>query len=392
MPNKTKSNPKILFLNHHAKMGGSEFVLLDIVKHFPGCKVILCEHGDLEEKLIRLNIPVEIKELSETTQAVGRKTTNYWDKLRTFPEILLLSFKIAQIAKNFDYIYANSQKAFIFGCLASYFSRKPLIWHLHDILSTEHFSQSHIELDIKYANRYAKAVIACSEAARQSFIDHGGNPEKIVTIYNDVDAEQFVEMDKIGLNQFKKNLMLNPEKPILGLFGRLTQWKGQHIAINAMKKIPEAQLIIVGSPLFEGSTYFEQLLKLAKRLKVSNRVHFLGQRTDISPIIQICDVILHTSVAPEPFGRVIVEGMIMEKPVIATRGGGTTEIIDNNVNGVLIPMNNPEVLAKAVNQLLRNPDEAKRIARAGYKKALAEFGQGNMIRSIKNLIKRLEGN
>lgn len=379
-------NPKILFLNHRAKMGGSEFGLFDIAKNFPKCEVILCEHGELEERLIRSNISVKIWPLSSNIQKIARKSKNYWAKLKTIPEVLKMALKIAKLASKFDCIYANSQKTFIIGSIATIFCKKPLIWHLRDILSEEHFSSSHIKLDVKYANKFATIIIANSEATRQSFIINGGNPEKIVTIYNGIETQQFKKIDQNLIEQYKKSLNINLAKPTIGLFGRLTEWKGQHIAINAFKKVPEAQLIIVGSPLFDDDSYFEKLIKLTKRLKLVNRVFFIGQRADTSPILQICDIIIHTSVAPEPFGRVIVEGMLSEKPVIATRGGGALEIIDHNVNGLLVPMNQPELLAKAINYLLKNPEEAKKLAKNGYKKASKYFDQDQMIKKIKEII------
>ena len=85
------------------------------------------------------------------------------------------------------------------------------------------------------------------------------------------------------------------------------------------------------------------------------------------------DIIVHTSVNPEPFGRVIVEGMLAGRPVIATRGGGVSEIVQDGVNGCLVPPDDAPALAELIDTLVKKPQFAQKIARTGYEGAVSRF-------------------
>jgi glycosyltransferase involved in cell wall biosynthesis len=117
------------------------------------------------------------------------------------------------------------------------------------------------------------------------------------------------------------------DAPLLALFGRICPWKGQDIAIAALQAIPAARLLLIGAPLF-GEEAFEQALRAeAAASGVADRVHFLGFRRDVPALMSGADVVLHCSTEEEPFGRVIVEALLVGTPVIATRGGGASEIM-----------------------------------------------------------------
>jgi len=94
------------------------------------------------------------------------------------------------------------------------------------------------------------------------------------------------------------------------------------------------------------------------------------------------DIVVHTSIAPEPFGRVIVEGMLARRPVIATAAGGALEIIDDEHTGRLVPPGDPDVLAEAVTHLLKRPEEARQMGRAGHAVARERFSTESMLTAI----------
>jgi glycosyltransferase involved in cell wall biosynthesis len=105
-------------------------------------------------------------------------------------------------------------------------------------------------------------------------------------------------------------------------------------------------------------------------------VHFLGFRTDVPVLMRAVDVLVHTSTAPEPFGRVIAEGMLAERAVIATAGGGASEIVRAGVTAWQVAPNDPAALAAAIRDVLASPARAREIAAAGRKDALARFTLG----------------
>ena len=130
-----------------------------------------------------------------------------------------------------------------------------------------------------------------------------------------------------------------PTGRLIGIFGRLTRWKGQHIALEALRSLPGVHLVIVGEALFteDDRAYREELQRTAEEPGLQGRVHFLGFRSDVTALLQAMDVVVHCSVAAEPFGRVIVESMLAGTPVVATRGGGVDEIITDGQDGFLVP-------------------------------------------------------
>jgi glycosyltransferase involved in cell wall biosynthesis len=103
----------------------------------------------------------------------------------------------------------------------------------------------------------------------------------------------------------------------------------------------------------------------AQRLGIVERVTFTGFRHDLPDILQVLEVVAHTSVSAEPFGRVITEAMAMRRPVVATCAGGPTEIIEDGCTGFLVPPNDAEALADRLIALLEDQDLAERIAEAG---------------------------
>lgn len=168
----------------------------------------------------------------------------------------------------------------------------------------------------------------------------------------------------------------------VGVFGRLAEWKGQDIALTALASVPDAHLPLAGDALFGERDDALALREQAAALGLVNRVHFLGFRTDVPRLMRSVDVVVHTAIAPEPFGRVIVEGMLARRPVIATRAGGVEEIVADGKTGVLVPPNDPVALASALSGLLADPDRARRMAEAGRADAEARFTVEAMVEAM----------
>jgi glycosyltransferase involved in cell wall biosynthesis len=115
-------------------------------------------------------------------------------------------------------------------------------------------------------------------------------------------------------------------------------------------------------------------------------VHFLGFRDDVPRLMTFVDLVLHTSVAPEPFGRVIVEAMLAGTPVLATRAGGPVEIVQEPDTGVLVPPGDPEALATAVQDVLSSPNRARAMAQAAQAYARRRFSVEQMQKGVKEAI------
>jgi hypothetical protein len=121
-----------------------------------------------------LPAPREVSEIS--------REGNGLRDLQAVPGLLKLAWRVARIAHGYDVLYANSQKAHVVGVLAGKLASKPLLWHLHDMLTPEHFSQKHRWLAVTLANHMVVRVIANSRASAAAFVQSGGRAERVCVV------------------------------------------------------------------------------------------------------------------------------------------------------------------------------------------------------------------
>ncbi len=361
---------KILFLDQSGQLGGAELCLLDLAKFYADrCLVALFEPGPLVDRLQQQNTPVQVLQ----PQALQmRKDSGLWQGLRNLDRLLPLIGQVIQLSRSVDIIYANTPKAMIVGAIASLLSRKPLVYHLHDIISPDHFSALNQALLMKLANLAAQRVIANSQAAKQAFITAGGKAERVTVIYNGFDLERYA-IELTQAKQLRQHLGID-DKFVVGQFSRLSPWKGQHILLEALAQVPQdVVVLLVGDALFGEDEYVGQLQLQVEQLGLTDRVKFLGFRSDIPLLMAACDLVAHTSIAPEPFGRVIVEAMLVGTPVIAAAAGGVLELVQAGETGWLMVPDRPLLLAQQIRDCLEQPEQMAAVAQQAQLEALQRF-------------------
>ena len=350
---------KILFLDQSGKPGGAELCLMDIAKSYgQGALVGLFADGDFRKLLQQHHVPVQVL----ATQLIPvRKHSNFLTALASLGQIAPLLTKVVILAQEYDIIYANTQKALVIGALASFLTHRPLVYHLHDILSLEHFSRTNLAIAVTLANRFASLIIANSQASQTAFIQGGGKAKLTEVVYNGFDAKNYAASAS-EVKKLRQELKIEG-KFVVGHFSRLAPWKGQHILIAALSECPpEVTVILVGDALFGEQDYVRQLHEQVTNLKLENRVKFLGFRRDIPQLMAACDLIAHTSTAPEPFGRVIVEAMLCGTPVVAAKAGGVMELVEHGVNGFLVTPGNIEELSEVINTCVTTRETIAKMA------------------------------
>jgi glycosyltransferase involved in cell wall biosynthesis len=150
--------------------------------------------------------------------------------------------------------------------------------------------------------------------------------------------------------------------PCVGIAGNIQDWKGQHVLVEALGRLgdhPEVHCVIAGGVHRAGEAYADALRARIAELGLGDRVHLTGFRADIPDVMNAWDIVVHASVRPEPFGRVILEGMLLGKPVIATAAGGVPELITHEQTGYLVPPGDAAALAAQLRQLLADPGRAR---------------------------------
>lgn len=376
---------KLLFLDQSGNLGGAELCLLDIVRPYRDRALVgLFTDGPFRHLLEQHQIPVQV--LSDRAIHV-RKQSHWWQGLNSLGLLLPIVVQVVKLSHHYDLIYANTQKALVIGALASVLSRRPLVYHLHDILSTDHFSASNLRLAVTLANQFAVRIIATSEAARDAFIAAGGEATRTTVIYNGFDPAFYqrpVPVDPI------RTQWGWPDRFVIGHFSRLSPWKGQHILLAALARCPEnVTAIFVGDALYGEQNYIQELHQQVKDLGLQQRVHFLGFCSDVVALMHSCDLIAHTSTAPEPLGRVVVEAMLCGRPVIAAQAGGMTELIKSGHTGWLVPPGDAIALANTIIHCQAHHEQAIAMAQVAKEQVSHRFHINTIHQQIAQLFHQI---
>jgi glycosyltransferase involved in cell wall biosynthesis len=211
--------------------------------------------------------------------------------------------------------------------------------------------------------RYA-AVIAISESLRRFTEDVAGNRRVAVVEYG------------IPLRTTVRPERRPQEIGRVLAVGRLTRQKGFDVAIRAFApvsaQIPGARLEIAG----EGEER-PFLSRLIRELGLVGSVTLLGQRDDVSELMQRADVLVHPA-RWEGFGLVLLEAMSAGLPIVASRVGAIPEVVDDEITGVLVPPDDPKALAAALLRVLREPQLRQDFVEAGFSRLKSRFSVERM--------------
>ncbi len=391
---------RVLYIDHTAEIGGGEIALLNLVRNIDPNRitpiVLLFADGPLVQK-IRPYAETHILEL-EAGVAKIRKDSLGWRSLvkvkslwTTLRHVLL----VRRFAKKeqIDIIHTNSLKSDIIGGLAARLANIPVIWHVRDRIEPDYLPSSVVKVFRFLCRMIPNFVIANSSATLGTL--HLMGKRGGLAIASGIDLESYIgvvhdgcEIQKLpGPSYRKKNEVR------IGLIGRISPWKGQHIFIQAASLLhahyPHAKFEIIGAPLFSEREYEQELHELCDRLGLREAVVFVGFVEKVSARVAELDVVVHASTVGEPFGQVIIEGMAEQKPVVATNGGGVPEIVLHGETGLLVPMGDARAMADAIEFLLKNPEAASEMGARGRERALSHFTIQMTARKVEGVYQEL---
>jgi glycosyltransferase involved in cell wall biosynthesis len=380
------SDPAVLFVDHAGVMGGAQHSLLDVAEaHRERGAVALLEDGPFaaalearRERVLRLDGGAALRGIKKTSDVPG---------VGPLAAVGRLARALARASRPYDLLYANSPKSFLVAALAGIIARKPVVWHLHDILGQAHFSAANVRAVVAMANWRAARVIANSRATADAFVAAGGRPSLVVVVHNGIDPAAFDALGPDDCRDVRADLGIPSDAFVVGCFSRLHPWKGQTVLLDAVARMPGVHALIVGGALFSGEAPYEADLRgRAEQPAFAGRVHMLGARDDVPWLLAACDVVVHASVLAEPFGRVLVEAMLAGRPVVATNAGGVPEVVTDGETGVLVPPGDARALAEALDALRREPMRAAELARRGGVHARARFSRDTMLAGVRRVL------
>ena len=213
---------------------------------------------------------------------------------------------------------------------------------------------------------------------RQSLAARGLG-KKTVAITNGVDLTSF--RPGIDAHQIRQELGIASHILVVGIIGMLAPWKGQDVFLRAAAAVhaqhPTVRFLIVGDELYRTAghgSFRQQLMQQVDEFRLQQSVTFTGFRRDMARILNTLDVVVHASVQPEPFGRVVLEAMACGRPVIATHAGGIPEVLGTDGQaGLLVPPGDSDAMAAAMLTLIGNEQRRQTYSQAGRQRAVASF-------------------
>ncbi len=339
---------KIFYVITSLGLGGAEKLLLYYLKNLDKKKysLFVCCFREKPDDLI--------EEMSAYAEIINLKIRNKFNPIAIFYIIKLL-FKI-----NPDIIHTHLFQPRVYATIAHLFYNRPIIvTQKHSIVNPK---KHHIFMLFEMISILMnKKVIAISESVKKSLTKYELIPNnKIFVLPNCIDYQAF---NKASNRPFiRKN-----DEIVVGTVGRLEKVKGIKYLLLSMKiilaKFPHVRLDIVG----DGSQS-DELKQISKNLGISNSVKFFGKFTDVIPFYSNMDIFILPSTL-EGFGIVLLEAMAAGVPVIASDVDGIREVIVHRESGILIPSKNPDAIARAVIQLIENPELLKMLVENGLIRA-----------------------
>ncbi len=302
-------------------------------------------------------IPVRMKRGANPVNVLG-----FWDLYR-----LLRS-------ERFDLVHAHSSIAGLLARAAAKLTGVPIVLFTLHGYATLDYRRSPLRPLIwlvEWAlDRCTDHYVAICRYVERTWTGRGlVTPDRVTVVYNGVDPAAVVR--PVDRNAMRRDLGLPLDAPVVGTIGLLEAQKGTEYLIRAMPTIlrssPGCHVIVIGNgPLRD------RLEALARRLGVEAHLHLLGWRHDATDLLAAIDVFCLPSLR-EGFSVALLEAMAHAKPIVATPVAGNPEAVADGETGLLVPVQDPEALAKAVLYLLGHPDVARAMGEKGRQRLMERF-------------------
>lgn len=365
---------RILYVNHTSQVSGGERSLLLLLSGLPDdvVAVLACPDGPLADAARAAGTPwIPITGTAGSLKLHPRYTAQ---------AIRDLTGAAVEVRRACDelgihIVHANSIRSGLIAALARRLGGPTTVAHLRDVLPPGAVSA----MTIRTLDNGTDVVIGNSRYT----LDHMPSafrrtPTEVV--HNPVDLARF-DRGVVDAGALRRELGLGDGTRLLAVVAQITPWKGQDTAIRALAALRaggrDAHLALVGSAKFvaketryDNEGFLRSLHALTCELGVAEHVTFLGEREDVPSIMAAADALLMPS-WQEPFGRAVIESMAVGTPVVATTLGGTTEIVTDGDDGLLVPPREPDRWTQALERLLSDAELHGRIGAAGRERARA---------------------
>ncbi len=362
----------VLYIILNLGQGGAERVVIDLAKtldrsRFNPTVCCLYDKGPFAEELERENIKVI---------ALNKKRR---------VELSIIKKLIGIIRENdIHIVHTHLWGPNFWGRIAAKIAKTPVI------IATEHNedtwkSKFYFLLD-KWLFHWTDRVIAVSNGVKKFYVNKAGlDAKKIEVIHNGINVNK-EEGNQFSISRLKKELGIKGDESVLAVIGRLVPQKGHRYFLMALKELL-AKYRIRG--LIIGSGPLEQELKeFSQNLGLQNNVIFTGFRQDVPNLLKAIDVLVMPSLR-EGLPITSLEAMAVGVPVVATKVGGTPEVIIDGQTGILVAPNSHTALKEGISRLIDNSNLSPQIINNAKTRIKAEFSIAKMVNTTERLYEEL---
>ena len=366
----------IVYVSDSGTVSGAEHVLFHYLEHFqpPGFRTHVffrASNERMRRALDERRIPYTASSSFSTRiiETTWRPDT-LWHFGRSFARV---RGELADVLRReqADVAHAISYPAALYTAFAARAVGVPQVWHEHNIKRIHRFNAP----IYRWVAASCGRVIGPSNAVTRAIGVAGVEPSRLETIYNGIDLTRFARSDAERART-RQALGLSDQQKAVGLVGQLLPYKGHHTMIAAAPAILRAhgdtRFFIVGA--LENPPYEAELRAAIARERLENHFIFTGWRPDVPAIVAAMDVSVVATTTPEPAALSLMEAMAIGCPLVATRTGGTAELVVDRETGLLFEPGDAETLARLITEVFSDHALRARMADAGRRRMQAHFG------------------
>jgi glycosyltransferase involved in cell wall biosynthesis len=275
----------------------------------------------------------------------------------------------------------------------SHSSKDSLLCMLAFLLGTTLIRSRQITNPIKKKFSYSHCcthVIAAAEVIKSILINVGVNQQKITVIGEGVDLQEF--NPNVNSEYLKKIFKIQDNDKVIINIGMIRADKGQKYyldaAINILKSRSDVKFLLIGEATESSKPFAQELAKTINLHKISEHFIMTGYRDDIAALIHLSDFVVVASIGTEAQSRIVPQSFATSRTVVTTDIGGLTELVSNEINGLVVPPKDAESMSYAMLKLLDNKILKRKLEDAAYKMAIEQLSFEKMMNKTKSLYSR----
>lgn len=364
----------VLFVHQSADLYGSDKVLLDIaggIRPYGFTPIVLLPtNGPLLERLQAAGIETHIVNVAKLSRAAFSPAGLLRLPLEIATAIRCIDKIVA--GRSIDVVHSNTL-AVLGGAFWARWRRVPHIWHVHELIVAPKIARAGFPRLVAWL---ADKVMCNSRLTEKWMLDTQPSlRERTVMVWNGVERGPSAIGQKVEAQQGAIKV---------ALVGRINRWKGQPLLVDAATRLWDRGVrnlgyVMVGSPPEGQENFLVSLRRLLAASPACDAIELKDFTDNVWSIWDACDIAVVPSTEPEPFGLVAIEAMAAGKPVIAAAHGGLLDIVADGETGILIPPNDADSLADAIEILAADPELRQRYGEAGRKRQEKLFSLDHQI-------------